>query len=288
MLAPGNFRRQTFSERTMHTGLTEEFRGEILQTRRLANFSVVAISYAPNQVLPPHRHEHAHLSISIRGAYLEQCPMSTWECTTGGTIFHAPGESHGNRFLETGAHLLALELHPEFLSRIAEQGIATDRQFRLTSVYCMRLAVRLEGMLKLSDPLSAMSAEGLCLELLSEALQPGSGRLEEGSCDWLLRVHEILHDRYREHLSLADLAGQVQVHPVHLARAFRKRYRCRIGDFIRKLRVEAACRELLQSNAPIAEIAARTGFTDQSHLTRIMKRNAGVSPAEFRRSRGRT
>jgi transcriptional regulator GlxA family with amidase domain len=76
-----------------------------------------------------------------------------------------------------------------------------------------------------------------------------------------------MHGRYREHLTLTDIAGQVRVHPVHLARAFRKRYTYRIGDFIRKLRVEAACSELLQSDAPIAEIAARTGFTDQSHLS---------------------
>jgi len=213
--------------------------------------------------------------------------MSTWECTTGGTIFHAPGESHQNRFLESGAHLLVLELQPEFLSGIAGQGIVTDRQHKLISVYCAQLAVRLERMLKLSDPLSALSAEGLCLEILSEALQPCSRGPERASPDWLPRVHEILHDRYREHLTLTDLAGQVRVHPVHLARAFRKRYTCCIGDFIRKLRVEAACRELLQSDAAIAEIAARTGFTDQSHLTRIMKRHAGVSPAEFRRSRGR-
>ena len=172
MLAPSRIGRQTISGQHMQKGLTEEFRGEIERTRQLANFSAVAISYAPNQVLPPHRHEHAYLSVSIRGAYIEQCPTGTWECTTGGTIFHAPGESHQNRFLETGAHLLVLEIRPEFVRHIAELGVVTDRQYRWTSVYCGQLAVRLERMLKLSDPLSALSGEGLCLELLSEALQP--------------------------------------------------------------------------------------------------------------------
>ncbi|PYT11530.1 MAG: hypothetical protein DMG59_26165 [Acidobacteria bacterium] len=97
-----------------------------------------------------------------------------------------------------------------------------------------------------------------------------------------------MHGRYREHLTLTDIAGQVRVHPVHLARAFRKRYTYRIGDFIRKLRVEAACSELLPSDAPIAEIAARAGFTDQSHLSRVMKRHAGISPAAFRKTARQT
>jgi AraC-like DNA-binding protein len=41
---------------------------------------------------------------------------------------------------------------------------------------------------------------------------------------------------------------------------------------------------LLESDAPIAEIAARSGFADQSHLSRVMKRHAGISPAEFRKT----
>lgn len=266
----------------------EEFRGEILQTRSVGNFSLIKVRYAPNQVLPVHSHEHAYLSIALRGAYLEQSPTTAWECTTGGTIFHAAGESHSNRFCEQGARLLVVEIRPQFLIRIAHRGIATDRQHAVTSPYCMQLALRLEQTLKLSDPLSALCAEGLGVELLAETLQPRLRDVDRYAPDWLRRVNEILHDRYREHLTLTDLADTVQVHPVHLARAFRKRYQCCVGDFIRRLRVEAACQELLETDAPIAEIAARTGFTDQSHLSRILKRYAGVSPGQFRKWRNGT
>jgi AraC family transcriptional regulator len=261
---------------------TKEFRGEILQTRGIANFRLVAVAYAPNQVLPLHSHEHAYVSVALRGAYLEQLRRSSWECTAGGTIFHAPGESHQNRFFDIGARLLVLEIEPSFLVDIADRGIETDRPSASISTYCMHLAMRLDRVLSESDPLSALCAEGLSLELLSKTLQR-IGERQRDSTDWLFRVREILHDRYRERLSLSELAGEVQVHPVHLARAFRKRYRCSIGDFIRQLRVDAACHELSRSDAPIAEIAARTGFTDQSHLSRILKRYAGISPGELRK-----
>lgn len=268
----------------MRTASQGEFSGEILHRRRIASFSLSAVSYHPNQVLPRHSHEHGYVSVALRGAYLEQHAVRSWECTVGGTIFHAPGECHQNRFLDNGAHLLVLEIDSEFLRRLAGQGVETNRPYALTSAYCMQLAARLERMLDLSDPVSALSAEGLCLELLSEALRSYSEACASRSGDWLPRVREILQQRYREHLTLSDIAQEVHVHPVHLARAFRKRYTCCIGDFIRRLRVDAACSELLQSDAPIAEIAARTGFTDQSHLTRVMKRHAGISPAGFRRA----
>jgi AraC family transcriptional regulator len=272
----------------MQRASREEFSGEILYRRRIANFNLFAVSYHPNQVLSRHSHEHGYVSVALRGGYLEEIAAGSWECTAGGTIFHAPGESHQNRFHDKGAHLLVLEFESQFLNQLACQGIEINRQYALTSAYCMQLGARLERTLELSDPLSALSAEGLSLELLSEALRPCSAKPERRRADWLPRVQEILHDRYREHLTLTDIAVQVQVHPVHLARAFRKRYTCCIGDFIRKLRVEAACSELIQSDAPIAEIAARTGFTDQSHLSRVMKRHAGISPAELRRAARRS
>jgi AraC family transcriptional regulator len=269
----------------MPQAFKEEFRGEILQSRNIGNFGVIEVTYAPNQVLPLHSHQHAYVSVALRGSYLEQSKDNTWKCTIGGTIFHAAGESHSNLFSDRGARLLVLEIQPRFLTQIADQGILTDRQNAITNPYCTHLALRLDQAIKHSDPLSALCAEGLGLELLSETLRPPYNEGKRTVPDWLRQVREILHDRYREHLTLTELAEAVHVHPVHLARAFRKRYQCCVGDFVRTLRVEAACRELLETDRPIADIAARTGFTDQSHLNRILKRHAGLSPGQFRKSR---
>jgi AraC family transcriptional regulator len=51
-------------------------------------------------------------------------------------------------------------------------------------------------------------------------------------------------------------------------------------------RLERA-RELLETSAmPIAEVAERSGFASQSHLTRVFSGTFGVSPGQFRRARG--
>jgi AraC family transcriptional regulator len=93
-----------------------------------------------------------------------------------------------------------------------------------------------------------------------------------------------LHARAPESAGLTELAAIAQVHPAHLARTFRVSFDCTIGEYTRRLRV-AQARELLASSAlSIAAIAAECGFADQSHMTRVFRREVGVPPAVYRRT----
>jgi AraC family transcriptional regulator len=91
-----------------------------------------------------------------------------------------------------------------------------------------------------------------------------------------------IHAEYLTQISLAELGDLAGLHPVHVARVFRRLERCSIGDYIRRLRVEHARRALVGTRRPIAEIALEAGFSDQSHLTRLMKRSLGITPAALR------
>jgi AraC family transcriptional regulator len=262
-----------------------EFQGEILRKRVVGNFTLLEGVYHPNQVLSRHSHEQAYISVNLRGAYVEQCGLHEWECRDGGTIFHAAGESHANRFSEAGARLLISEIKPQFLAQLHDQGLPTNQQSSLRSLHCRQLAVKLNHALTLDDPWSRLWAEGLGIELLAETLRPRLERPSSPDPDWLSTVKEILHDRYRERLTLKELANEVGVHPVHLARAFRQRYECCVGDLIRKLRTQAACYDLLNSKHSLADIAAHNGFVDQSHLCRVLKQQTGLSPKQYRKYR---
>jgi AraC family transcriptional regulator len=48
------------------------------------------------------------------------------------------------------------------------------------------------------------------------------------------------------------------------------------------LRVEWAAAEILSGHRSLAEIAAEAGFADQSHFTRVFRRQVGVTPGEYR------
>ena len=71
------------------------------------------------------------------------------------------------------------------------------------------------------------------------------------------------------------------MHPVHLARIFRRLLNQTPGEYVQRLRVRYACEQLSQADCDIAEVAAASGFSDQSHLTRVFKRFTHSTPAEF-------
>jgi AraC family transcriptional regulator len=98
----------------------------------------------------------------------------------------------------------------------------------------------------------------------------------------LRRARELLHDRFLETLSLSEIAGHAGVHPVHLARTFRKYYRCSIGEYQRRLRVEHASRQIINSSRSLAAVAVDAGFADQAHFCRVFKNYTGLTPSKFR------
>jgi len=53
----------------------------------------------------------------------------------------------------------------------------------------------------------------------------------------------------------------------------------------RRLRIEWAAHALLREDAPVADVALRAGFADQSHFTRFFRRLMGVTPHAYRQER---
>ncbi|HVR24536.1 MAG TPA: AraC family transcriptional regulator [Candidatus Polarisedimenticolia bacterium] len=93
-----------------------------------------------------------------------------------------------------------------------------------------------------------------------------------------------MHQEFSDKIRMCDLADQAGVHPVHLARAFRRTERLTPGEYLQRLRVRAACRKLHDAEYPLAAIAMECGFADQSHLTRIFRKFTKTTPEQFRRT----
>jgi AraC family transcriptional regulator len=129
---------------------------------------------------------------------------------------------------------------------------------------------------------SPLAMEGLILELLAETARSKDGVKKGRSPSWLAQVRELLHDRFAERLVLDEIAGAVGVHPVYLCRVFRQQYGCTVGDYVRKLRLDFASRQLATSSASLGEIAFAAGFADQSHFTKAFRRASSMTPAEWR------
>ena len=79
---------------------------------------------------------------------------------------------------------------------------------------------------------------------------------------------------------LARLAG---VHPVHLSRMFRRVFGTTITNVRQTLKLQRATQAIVCSSRTIAQIAADHGFADQGHLTRALRKAAGLTPGYLRR-----
>ena len=132
------------------------------------------------------------------------------------------------------------------------------------------------------DEASPLAIEGQVLELLAAMSRRQVKTNRRIPPRWLSQAEEFLRAHFTEHLNLVMVSAAVGVHAVHLAREFRKHYACTAGDYIRRLRVEYACREIGKSSSSLAQIASAAGFSDQSHFCKVFRRLTGMTPAEYR------
>jgi AraC family transcriptional regulator len=100
----------------------------------------------------------------------------------------------------------------------------------------------------------------------------------------LRRVRTYIDAHIGERISLDELANQAGVSRFHFARQFRLSTGESPMGYLRRVRIERSKSILQTRDTTIAEIAARLGFSDQSHFTRIFGRLVGVSPGSFARS----
>ena len=93
---------------------------------------------------------------------------------------------------------------------------------------------------------------------------------------------DYIAEHYAEPISLAMLAEIVGTSVINFRRQFRITFGISPGRYITTIRLNAA-RALLESTEKlISEIATETGFCDQSHFTKIFKRERGMTPGEYR------
>jgi AraC family transcriptional regulator len=189
------------------------------------------------------------------------------------------GATHGARFGSDGARILIVR------PRNASEPVAGcfNHLVELHGRELTWLAWRLAAELRASDAAAPLAAEGFALELLAATTREARPERTPGRPPaWLRSAEELLRARLADRIGLGELAETVGVHPAYLARAFRAHYGLSVGEYGRRLRVAWAAAELARSETPLAEIAARAGFADQSHFTRVFRRHVGTTPARYR------
>jgi AraC family transcriptional regulator len=261
------------------------FHGITVRSREIAGFLLSELRYGPRASIPLHQHRTAYLGFVMDGALTARNPSAERSYQPGTAFFDPAGESHANQISRRGAHLLCIELATPAVERLRMPGLNISARAERVGGTVALLGHRLFLQHQREDSISTLVAEGLILELIAELLDAEAAQGKSSrATSWMKHAIEYMHTDFRQTISLEHIAKIAGVHPVHLARTFRRIHGCTVGEYTRRLRLEDACKKLIATEKSITELALECGFTDHSHFCHAFRRQFGAAPSRFRRA----
>ena len=249
-----------------------------LANRRLAHQGMTLWEFdLPPGTIDWHEHLCAFFNVLLDGRVVNRYASCQLDLPRGVALVHPAGTTHASVVGPGGARLLTMEATAPWLARVGAAGPLPDRPEILGADEL--ITRRLCREVRVQDACSHLVVEGLMLLLLAR-LARGPAR-RACSEDALLRAAELLRQEFARTLSLQEVSAHVSIPPARLSAAFRQRFGCGIGEYLRRLRV-AYVRERLGTDTPLAVLALEAGFADQSHCTRVFKALTGLPPGAYR------
>ncbi|WP_395811175.1 AraC family transcriptional regulator [Daejeonella sp.] len=137
----------------------------------------------------------------------------------------------------------------------------------------------LERWLKLLEILNHI-AESAEYRFISSHEVNGQSELES---DRLNKVMEFVINYFPEDIYIADVANLVNMTESSFSRYFRQRTRKTFASFVTEIRLNKACKLLIENTMNISEICFKCGFNNLSNFNRQFNKVYGVNPLTYRR-----
>lgn len=131
--------------------------------------------------------------------------------------------------------------------------------------------------------LNAISFEAALKVLLEVMHSTGEEREQKVSFEMMKAVNYI-QTHLDENPTLPIVAEYVNFSTGYLSYMFKKELNMSFTDFVSKLRIKKAKLMLSQSDKKLYEIAAQTGWYDQSYFVKMFKRFVGMTPNAYRKA----
>ncbi|WP_459678422.1 AraC family transcriptional regulator [Acidisoma sp. 7E03] len=225
------------------------------------------------------RHVHAfHQFVFPRSGNLEmEVGRSIGRVTSGTGAFIAAGNTHS--FFARGQNaFVVLEMPAGGGGYPAEMSLPVFFEVGPDIRGLLDYATMGRGI----ESLSAHQQLAWSVLLLDRLVERGGSR---DRADFQIeRALSFMRDRLAESITVADIADAAGMSATCLHVTFRDRLSTTPHAHLMSLRAEAAARMLSITNLPIAEVAVRAGYGDQSTMTRALRRLRGQTPGEIRRS----
>ena len=258
-----------------------QFYGAIAGQFREGGLTFGEVIHSTERKVPNHTHETSYYSLVINGGYDESHRHGRIYFQPFSSALIRAGTKHDGRIAPCGVRVFTIEIAKEWIRQFLDLHPEPDTVYDLAGGELTCLGIQLYREYCTEPVACSLHVDALVWELLEAA---ASTQELDSTPGWWPRALELLHAEFRRDLRIAYVAAEIGIHPVHLARVFRRVYRQTPGEYVQRLRVRFASEKLALPSEGIAHIAAEAGFADQNHLTRVFKKYAQMTPGAFRRA----
>ena len=104
--------------------------------------------------------------------------------------------------------------------------------------------------------------------------------------DIIHKTMQYMRTHYAEKITLEQMAGKVYLSTAYFSRIFNEEMGCSFNNYLNTIRIEKSKEMLLLPHMRMTDIALLVGFEDQSYFTKVFKRVTGMSPLDYRKTKG--
>lgn len=267
-----------------------DYQAELWQIPGVHPLEMLKASYS-SHAFPKHWHETYVIQVVEHGVNEIILEGKTWIACKNSIVLINPFEVHDGRsrgkapmtyrcIYPTPDHLqdvLSQMENPKGQTPFFPQSVIQDENLA-------SLILHVHGQSQFGS--DSIELQSLVLQMLSELILKHSHhrvtlRARPVEKTSVRSAREYIQDHFMENITLNQLAKISGLSAFHFLRTFQKTYSLSPHEFLKNVRIERA-RELLKRGHPITEVAAQTGFYDQSHLNRNFKKILGLTPGQYR------
>jgi AraC family transcriptional regulator len=212
-----------------------------------------------------------------------------------GDIVVVPANISHGAYWNTEINITVLILEPTFVAHTIYESVDPDRielipHFSKSDPLISQIAFALKTELESDGLSSRLYAESMATALSAHLLRhysAGKHAIQDytgGLSKYKLRQSlEYIHDNLIEGFSLQAIANYIGMSQYHFARMFKQSTGMTPHQYLIESRLEKAKKLLANTDLTISEIAYRTGFASQSHLTSQFRKHVTITPKAYRK-----
>ncbi len=249
---------------------------------------VETITITSSRRFPRHAHDQFGIGVMMEGAHASWSGQGAVEAERGDVLAVNPNEIHDGAPIGAFRSWRMVFVEPSVVAGFTGSALS-GREFAFAAGRMPQTASRVRRLLdRLQQGEAACAEEALSTlldDLLAAPAPASSHAFDAQPSPSALRVIERIQDSPDAPPSLDEVARLMDLGRTAALRRFRREVGATPQDYAMQLRLRLARRALAAGDS-IAEVAAATGFADQSHLTRAFGRQFGLPPGRWRSLRG--